>query len=187
MITRKKRGKVSFQHTKNTEPNGPLKNGTKINKTEKPLSIKGSIRTHKPSIFTHSKPRTTPHTRVLKCLVLITLCCKTKHLRSLVQGIVQGFEWLEMLDYCNAINQRTIICHKCCWIFLCFILVYFCSVRSEFLKRDIWNWNIKGYLPRGIERGWGGKSPCSLHLYSMGPRNSVPSLKKLKLAEFMDN
>ena len=137
----------------------------------------------KPSFSSHSKPRM----RHLKRFVLITLFWKTKHLRSLIQDIVQGFEWLEMLDYCNAINQRTIICHKCCWIFLCFILVYFCSVRSEFLKRDIWNWNIKGYLPRGIERGWGGKSPCSLHLYSMGPRNSVPSLKKLKLAEFMDN
>ena len=46
----------------------------------------------KPSISSHSKPCTTPCTRLLKRFVLITLCCKTKHLRSLVQDLVRGFE-----------------------------------------------------------------------------------------------
>ena len=56
-------------------------------------------KTVKPSMSSHSKPHTTPHmipyTRLLKCFVLISLCCKTKHLRSLVWGIVQGFERIE--------------------------------------------------------------------------------------------
>ena len=39
----------------------------------------------KPSISSHSKPRTMAYTRLLKCFVLITLCCKTKHLRSLIR------------------------------------------------------------------------------------------------------
>ena len=47
----------------------------------------------KPSISTsHSKPRTTSHTRLLNFFVLIRLCCKTKHLRNLIQAIVRGFE-----------------------------------------------------------------------------------------------
>ena len=50
----------------------------------------------KPSISTHSKPRTRRHMRLLKCFVLIILCSKTKHLRSLVRGIVRGFEWEEI-------------------------------------------------------------------------------------------
>ena len=33
-----------------------------------------------------------PHTRFLKCFVLITICCKTKHFRSLVRAII----WLEI-------------------------------------------------------------------------------------------
>ena len=48
--------------------------------------------TLKPSISTHSKPSTMPCTRLLKCFVFITLCCKTKYLRSLVQAMVGGFE-----------------------------------------------------------------------------------------------
>ena len=47
----------------------------------------------KPSISTHSN---LTRTRLLKCFVLITLCCKTKHLRNLVQAIIRGFEWLEI-------------------------------------------------------------------------------------------
>ena len=47
----------------------------------------------KSSISTHSKLRM----RLFKCFVLIILCCKTKHLRSLVWGIIQGFEWVEIL------------------------------------------------------------------------------------------
>ena len=45
------------------------------------------------SISSHSKP----HTRLLKCFVLITLCCKTKHLRSLIRDLKRGFERLEIL------------------------------------------------------------------------------------------
>ena len=48
----------------------------------------------KPCISSHSKPCT----RLLKCFALITLCCKTKHLRSLVGTIIQGFELLEILQ-----------------------------------------------------------------------------------------
>ena len=47
----------------------------------------------------HSKPHMTPQTRLLKCFVLISLCCKTKHLRSLVRAIVKGFEWVELLRF----------------------------------------------------------------------------------------
>ena len=57
----------------------------------------------KPSISSHLKPRTTPRTKLLKCFVLVTLCCKTKHLRSLVQAIVRGFEWLEILGLIPAV------------------------------------------------------------------------------------
>ena len=38
-------------------------------------------------------------TRVLKCFVLIKLCCKTKHLINLVQDLIRGFEWLEILRF----------------------------------------------------------------------------------------
>ena len=51
--------------------------------------------------WTLSKPRTMPHTRLLKCFILITLCCKTKHLRSLVRSIIWGFEWIEILGKPN--------------------------------------------------------------------------------------
>ena len=47
-------------------------------------------------ISSHSKPHMIPHTRLLKCFVLITLRWKIKHLRSLVHANVQGFEWLEI-------------------------------------------------------------------------------------------
>ena len=49
----------------------------------------------------------TPHTRLLKCFVLIKLCCKTKHLRSLVQAIVRGFEWLEVLGLSKSIYAES--------------------------------------------------------------------------------
>ena len=61
----------------------------------------------KPSFFSHSKPRT----RLLKCFVLITLCCKTKHLWSLVWDLVRGFGWLEILGF--SILSR-IICQEIC-------------------------------------------------------------------------
>ena len=53
------------------------------------------------SISSYSKHCSTPRTRLIKCkcFVLITLCCKTKHLRSLVQVIVRDFEWLEVLAF----------------------------------------------------------------------------------------
>ena len=66
LITRKKRGKVSFQHTKNTEPNGPLKNGTRINKTERSFSIKGYKRT----LTNDSMSKTLNKTTILHFVVL---------------------------------------------------------------------------------------------------------------------
>ena len=46
----------------------------------------------KSSDFSHSKPSTTPCMRLLKRIALIRLFCKTKHLRSLIQAIIRGFE-----------------------------------------------------------------------------------------------
>ena len=40
------------------------------------------------SVSNHSKPFTTPCARLLKRFVLITLFCRTKHLRSLIQTIL---------------------------------------------------------------------------------------------------
>ena len=68
------------------------------NKTGQAFSLQGCAMdsTLKPSISSHSRPHTMPRMmprmRLLKCFVLITLCCKTKQLRSLVQAIVRGFE-----------------------------------------------------------------------------------------------
>ena len=50
-------------------------------------------------VFLVNQTSTTPCMRLLECFVLITLCCKTKHLRSLVQVIVRDFEWLEVLAF----------------------------------------------------------------------------------------
>ena len=62
-------------------------------------------------ISSHSKPCT----RLLKYFVLITLCYKTKHLRSLIQAIIWGFEWLEILgfrmsceNFCTWFNWLTV-------------------------------------------------------------------------------
>ena len=44
----------------------------------------------KPSISSHSKPRTGHHW-LLQCFFLITLCCKTKQSRSLVRAILFWF------------------------------------------------------------------------------------------------
>ena len=60
----------------------------------------------KSSISSHSKPYMTHCTRHLKCFDLITLCCKTKHLRNLIGAIIRGFEWLEILGF----SQKTFIC-----------------------------------------------------------------------------
>ena len=46
----------------------------------------------KPSISNDLKPHTIPRMRLLKCFVLQHSVIKTKHLRSLVCGIIRGFE-----------------------------------------------------------------------------------------------
>ena len=51
------------------------------------------------NISSHSKPRTMSRTRLLKCFVLIALCCETKHMRSLIGGTLQGLEWLKILGF----------------------------------------------------------------------------------------
>ena len=53
----------------------------------------------KPSISTHSNPRTMPRMRLLKCFVLQHSIIKTKHLRSLVWRLLRGFEWVEILGF----------------------------------------------------------------------------------------
>ena len=65
----------------------------------------------KPSISTHSKPCTMPRMRLLKCFVLQHSVIKTKHLRSLVRGVLQGFEWLEILGFfvTNSVHHLPII------------------------------------------------------------------------------
>ena len=45
---------------------------------KKTLAILKHVSWLQPSLSTHSKSGTTPHTRLLKCFVLITLCCKTE-------------------------------------------------------------------------------------------------------------
>ena len=65
----------------------------------------------KPSISSHSKHGTMPRTRLLKLFVLITLCCKTKHLRSLVRAIAQGFERLKILGFRKIQDQICIQQH----------------------------------------------------------------------------
>ena len=42
------------------------------------------------NLYYHSKPRMMAHMRLLKCFVLQHSVIKTKHLRSLVRGAVQG-------------------------------------------------------------------------------------------------
>ena len=46
----------------------------------------------KPSVSTHLKSHLMPSSRLLKCFVLQHNVMKTKHLRSLVQFVVRGFE-----------------------------------------------------------------------------------------------
>ena len=53
----------------------------------------------KPSISTHSKPLMMPRMRLLKCFVWQHSVIKTKHLRSLVRGVVRGFELVEILGF----------------------------------------------------------------------------------------
>ena len=52
----------------------------------------------KPNISSHSKPRTLPwtlhRTRLLKCFVLFTLCCKTKHLKRLECFVLTKLCWI---------------------------------------------------------------------------------------------
>ena len=51
----------------------------------------------KPSISSHSKPRTKSCTRWFKCFVVEHSVFKTKHLRHIVQDLERGLEWLEIL------------------------------------------------------------------------------------------
>ena len=51
-----------------------------------------SIIDSKAQYFYSFKASYKARTRLLKSFVLIILCCKTKHLRSLVRGIISGFE-----------------------------------------------------------------------------------------------
>ena len=50
-------------------------------------------------------------TRLLTCFVLITLCCKTKHLRSLLWAILRGWDWLEILG-CRRQYEQEILWEK---------------------------------------------------------------------------
>ena len=49
--------------------------------------------------YTHSKPRVMPCTRLLKCFVLQHSIIKTKHLRSLVRGLVWSFKWAKIMGF----------------------------------------------------------------------------------------
>ena len=70
------------------------------------MQTKSHIQSLKPSISAHSKPRTTPRTRLLKYFVLITLCCKTKHLRSF--SLYKVFSFLYFFIW----NKLDGLCHK---------------------------------------------------------------------------
>ena len=59
-------------------------------------------------VFLHI--HTTPHTRFLKCFVLITLCCNTKHLRSLVRTSYEQryYITIKICDDCSyVVTART--------------------------------------------------------------------------------
>ena len=51
-------------------------------------------------------------------LYLITLCCKTKHLRSLVQAIVRCFEWLEIVGFTLDSKLFSPELHKCYFLYV---------------------------------------------------------------------
>ena len=53
----------------------------------------------RPSISSHSKPCMIARTRLLIFFVLQHSVIKTKHLRSLVRDVVQGFKWVEILGF----------------------------------------------------------------------------------------
>ena len=66
------------------------------------------------SIFLIKAHYSKPPTRLLKCFVLVTLCCKSKYLRSLIRGILQSFEWVEILGLSNRVhnNLRYSVCSE---------------------------------------------------------------------------
>ena len=74
------------------------------NSTHSIYTTEVSLLSLKPSISTHSKPRM----RLLKCFVLQHSVIKAKHLRSLVQGVVRGFKWVEILG----LSMRLALLHS---------------------------------------------------------------------------
>ena len=66
------------------------------------------------SIFLIKAHYSKPPTSLLKCFVLVTLCCKSKYLRSLIRGILQSFEWVEILGLSNRVhnNLRYSVCSE---------------------------------------------------------------------------
>ena len=54
-------------------------------------------------------------TRLLKCFVLKHSVLKTKHLRSLVRGVVQGFEWVEILGLSTFVIRECISNRMLVW------------------------------------------------------------------------
>ena len=58
------------------------------------------------SVFTHTKPCTTPRTRLLKRFVLKHSVIKTKHLKCLVQDTVHAMELLEILGFRFSVSSR---------------------------------------------------------------------------------
>ena len=60
----------------------------------------------KPSIITCSKPRRMRCTRLLICFILQHSVIKTKHLRSLVLGVIRGFGQAEILGFRNNLFSK---------------------------------------------------------------------------------
>ena len=63
----------------------------------------------KPSICSHLKPYTRSLTTCLTCFVLEQSVYKTKHMRRLVQSLVGGFEWLQILGFSDQRHQACLL------------------------------------------------------------------------------
>ena len=93
----------------------------------------------KPSISTHSKHRTMLGMRLLKCFVLQHSVIKTKHLRSLIRGVVRGFEWVEILGLRHHIKSQPLKLY--CFCFVESSMLYFC-LCTLLLKLSLFNFLI---------------------------------------------
>ena len=81
-------------------------------------------------------------TRLLKCFVLMTLCCKTKRLRSLIGGVVRGFEWVEILGLSQVNSHQSFTVMSIYTnIFMCTILLQTPQPVSTYVVNILHVWD----------------------------------------------